>query len=127
MTNSHAKQTHTRMLREHEMFLANHQISRASDFHPDHLCAIRNYLNLFFYSFAIKCHRCSHFLHCLVCGMSFDVEAFFKHGDYWPVYEKDGHLQISISFCFTNQFHFRVSAFYEADSTLRECVIFVPS
>ena len=26
--------------------------------------------------------------------MSSDVEAFFKHGDYWLVYEKDGPLQI---------------------------------
>ena len=50
----------------------------------------------FLVSFAIKFNRCSHFLHCLVWGMSSDVEAFFKHGDYWPVYEKDWHLQISI-------------------------------
>ena len=28
--------------------------------------------------------------------MSSDVEAFFKHGDSWPVYEKDGHLQFLI-------------------------------
>ena len=43
----------------------------------------------FIVSFEIKVNRCSHFLHCLVWGMSSDVEAFFKHGDYWPVYDKD--------------------------------------
>ena len=36
----------------------------------------------------------AHFLHCLVWGIGSDVEAFFKHGDYWLVYEKDGPLQI---------------------------------
>ena len=35
-------------------------------------------------------------LHCLVWSMSSDVEAFFKHGDSWPVYEKDEHLQFLI-------------------------------
>ena len=48
----------------------------------------------FLVAFAIKFNRCSHFLHCLVWGMSSDVEAFFKHGDYLLVYEKDGPLQI---------------------------------
>ena len=42
----------------------------------------------------IKVPMDAHFLHCLVWGIGSDVEAFFKHGDYWLVYEKDGPLQI---------------------------------
>ena len=42
----------------------------------------------------IKAPMDAHFLHCLVWGIGSDVEAFFKHGDYWLVYEKDGPLQI---------------------------------
>ena len=38
----------------------------------------------------------AHLLNRIVWGIGSDVEAFFKHGDSWLVYEKDGRFDIVI-------------------------------